>query len=351
MLRVGLSFRATMEGRSRSDMTCSEEASRNPASGTTNYLYDGPNAVEEVDNNGSIVAQYAHGAGVDTPLAESRSGVTSYYDQDGLGSVSSLTNSAASLANTYTYNSFGLTTASTGALANPFRYTGREFDSETGFYYYRARYYDPTVGRFLSEDPIHFGGGADFYAYVFNSPLSLIDPFGLCGKCQQGENGSGTTVTENPDHTFTLVRTDSISSSTSENGSTTISRYDMVTTVTANSLGDFTSATQQVQNPVTIVVNETTGATRYARQLDGPVQSVGENEAGKAFGGALAETNPVVIAIETAQGKIDLCFTTIELADRARRQRRIADMERGLGRQDYVDAVHAAVEAWQHIIE
>jgi len=70
-------------------------------------------------------------------------------------------------------------TASTGSLVNPFRYTGREFDTETGLYYYRARYYDPSAGRFLSEDRIQFEGGINFFRYVRNNPANRIDPSGL----------------------------------------------------------------------------------------------------------------------------------------------------------------------------
>ncbi len=64
------------------------------------------------------------------------------------------------------------------ALTNPFQYTARESDTETGLYYYRARYYDPSVGRFLSEDSIRFDGGANFYGYVGNDPGLLTDPYG-----------------------------------------------------------------------------------------------------------------------------------------------------------------------------
>ncbi len=78
------------------------------------------------------------------------------------------------LANTYAYDSFGKLTASTGTLANPFQYTGREFDQETGNYFYRARYYDQNVGRFISEDPLGFkGGDPNFYGYVLNSPTRI----------------------------------------------------------------------------------------------------------------------------------------------------------------------------------
>jgi RHS repeat-associated protein len=80
----------------------------------------------------------------------------------------------------YTYDSFGKLTASTGSLVNPFQYTARESDSETGLYYYRARYYDPVAGRFLSEDPARFLGGFNLYRYVINDPTGFIDPFGLC---------------------------------------------------------------------------------------------------------------------------------------------------------------------------
>jgi len=103
----------------------------------------------------------------------------SYFEGDGVGSVTSLSNGGQVLANTYAYDSFGKLTASTGTLTNPFQYTGREFDQETGAYYYRARYYDQNVGRFVGEDPIRSRGGINFYAYAGNSPVNYIDPLGL----------------------------------------------------------------------------------------------------------------------------------------------------------------------------
>jgi RHS repeat-associated protein len=79
----------------------------------------------------------------------------------------------------YTYDSFGKLTASTGSLVNPFQYTARESDTETGLYYYRARYYDSSAGRFLSEDPFRFqASGSNFYSYTFNSPVNFNDPTG-----------------------------------------------------------------------------------------------------------------------------------------------------------------------------
>jgi RHS repeat-associated protein len=147
---------------------------------TTNYRYNGRNAADDVDQNANVLARYAGTQNIDEPLAELRSGTTSYYEQDGLGSVTSLTTSAGGLGNTYTYDSFGRLAASSGSIANRFQYSAREFDIETGLYYYRARYYDSSTGRFLSEDPIAWvGGSANFYDYVGNDPVSLADPTGL----------------------------------------------------------------------------------------------------------------------------------------------------------------------------
>ena len=156
-----------------------------PTTTTTNYLYDGDNEIEQVDQNGNVVARYADTQDIDEPLAESTASGLDFYEQDGLGSITSLTNSAGALAQTYTYDSFGNTTNSSGNIANPFRFTGRDFDSETGLYYFRARYVSPSTGRFLSEDPWRFYSDVNFYLYVENDPTTLIDPSGFYS-CVQG---------------------------------------------------------------------------------------------------------------------------------------------------------------------
>jgi RHS repeat-associated protein len=148
---------------------------------TSIFAYDGNNLIEEATSSGAVVARYAQTQSIDEPLAMLRGGTTSYYEADGLGSVTSLSSAAGALAQTYTFDSFGKQTASSGSLTNPFRYTGRELDAETNLHYYRARYYDPTSGRFISEDPIRFYGGIDFYSYSANRPMDFSDPLGL--KC------------------------------------------------------------------------------------------------------------------------------------------------------------------------
>jgi RHS repeat-associated protein len=150
-------------------------------SGTTTYVYDGDNIIEELNGaTGTLGERYTYGPGIDEPLVGQRQPQIFYYDADGLGSITSLTTPTGSVAATYTYDSFGFMTGSTGSATNWFRYTARQFDSDTGLYNYRARYVDPTIGRFISEDPIRFMGGTNFYRYVGNSPLDFVDPFGLC---------------------------------------------------------------------------------------------------------------------------------------------------------------------------
>jgi RHS repeat-associated protein len=148
-------------------------------SGTTTYVYDGLDILEELDGSGNILAYYTQGPATDTPLVMQRGGQTYYYEADGLGSVSSLSSDTGSLANTYSYDSFGNSTSSGQTVLNSYQYTAREFDTETGLYYNRARYYDPSLGRFINEDPVHFRGGTNFYAYVDNDPVDGSDPSGL----------------------------------------------------------------------------------------------------------------------------------------------------------------------------
>ena len=167
---------------------------KSSSSATSVYAYDHDNLIEETNASGTAVARYSLGLNTDETLAMLRSGATSYYEQDGLGSVTSLSNTAGALAQTYTFDSFGKLTASSGSLVNPFQYTGREWDTETSLQFSRARYYDPTTGRFASEDPLRFKAGADFYTYVQNDPTLFIDPSGLLQVCCRRANVVPATI-------------------------------------------------------------------------------------------------------------------------------------------------------------
>jgi RHS repeat-associated protein len=170
---------------------------KSSSSGTSVFAYDGDNLIEETNAAGAVVARYSQGLNIDEPLAMLRSSATSFYHADGLGSITSLANAAGALAQTYTFDSFGKQTATSGSLVNPFQYTGRESDSETGLYYYRARYYDPQTGRFLNEDPTRYAGGnVNFYPYASNAPTRLIDPVGLA--TVTNNTGSPILVWGNP---------------------------------------------------------------------------------------------------------------------------------------------------------
>src|SRR5579859_4543888 len=162
---------------------------KSSSSGTGIYAFDGDNLVEETNATGGVVARYSQGLNIDEPLAMLRSSATSYYQADGLGSVTSLSNGAGAAAQNYTYDSFGNIIATTGSLVNSFRYTGREWDAETSLYYYRARYYDPAVGRLMSEDPIGFDIDLSFYRYVRNNPLVYSDPMGEWPSWPQATQG------------------------------------------------------------------------------------------------------------------------------------------------------------------
>jgi RHS repeat-associated protein len=152
---------------------------KSSSTGTSVFAYDGDNLIEEANTGGTAVARYAQTKNIDEPLAVLRSSTTNYYELDGLGSVTSLSNGVGALAQTYGYDAFGKQTSSSGSLTNPFQYTAREFDSETGVYFLRNRYYDPTAGKFLTEDPVGFDGGGNFYAYSQNSPVDESDADGL----------------------------------------------------------------------------------------------------------------------------------------------------------------------------
>lgn len=154
--------------------------SKTTGTGTTSYFHDGMSVLGEYDGTGNRTARYTLGTGIDEIIAKKDATGTYFYHYDGLGSVTAVTDSAGKVVAKYDYEPFGrMKETSTSTINNAYSFTGREYDKETGLYFYRARYYDPEVGRFVSRDPIGFkGGDVNLYGYVQNNPVNFIDPSG-----------------------------------------------------------------------------------------------------------------------------------------------------------------------------
>jgi RHS repeat-associated protein len=146
---------------------------------TRTYTYDGPAILREALSTGTTY-RYVHGPSIDEPLARrDQVGSTTFYHADHLGSVIKVTDGTGATVMTRRYAPHG--ELEVGSTEPGYAFTGREWDPEIGLYYYRARYYDPASGRFISEDPIGFRAGTNFYAYVQNDPIAHRDPSGLFG--------------------------------------------------------------------------------------------------------------------------------------------------------------------------
>ncbi len=154
-------------------------------SSTTNYLYDGMDVVLERNGSGDPVASYLrnpYAAGGIGGIINSQqsSNPENYYSYDGLGSVSNLSDTTGANIQSYAYDAFGnlLTQAN---LANAHQFLTKEAE-QSGLIYFGARYYDPTIGRFITQDPSGMADGPNMYMHVGNNPINLVDLWGLCSK-------------------------------------------------------------------------------------------------------------------------------------------------------------------------
>ena len=174
---------------------------------STQYLYDGQQAIGEV-RDGQLSASLVSGLGIDDAIARITSAggtpeVKSYLT-DALGSVIAQLKQDQSVEVGYAYSPYGQTLkagteSGNTSTANATQYTGRENDGAQGgtsggeLYYYRARYYDPVLKRFISQDPIGLAGGANFYGYVGGNPVSYSDPDGLKPRPGSRNNGGNSS--------------------------------------------------------------------------------------------------------------------------------------------------------------
>lgn len=155
---------------------------------TNQLIFDGENIVAEY-RNGQLLAQYVLDDGVDRPFQIAAEGDEHWYHNDLIGSVRLLTNGVGEVAASYRYTPFGRSNEddNENGIYNPLRYTARRLDKELGTYDYRARQYDPQLGRFQQRDPAGPVESTNMYPYARNSPLAFNDPFGTEARPEQAK--------------------------------------------------------------------------------------------------------------------------------------------------------------------
>jgi RHS repeat-associated protein len=173
--------------------------------GATNRLvYDGVQVIAEVDAAGSLTRSYVWGPGIDNLLGfttYSGAATNEYYClTDHLGTVHAIVDQSGAVVESYQFDAWGRVAGvfdgagaplSESALDNRYLWQGREYSWATGLYHFRARWYDPITGRWLSNDPIGISGSLNQFAFVANAPVLSVDPYGLCGTRARTQNQWG----------------------------------------------------------------------------------------------------------------------------------------------------------------
>ncbi len=163
--------------------------SKTTAAEVISYVYDqGQRIIEEIVG-GTTQAQYIYGLNANQTLAMKRGSTLYYYVADARGSTAQLLDAGGTLVEQYEYDPYGVTSffaadgspISETAVGNTVLFTGQRWESETGLYNYRARFYNPEWGRFLSRDPLGFRDSMNLYEYVVSNPINRIDPTGMKG--------------------------------------------------------------------------------------------------------------------------------------------------------------------------
>jgi RHS repeat-associated protein len=168
---------------------------------STNYMvYDGVHVLAEVDSTGGLRRAYTHGPGIDNWLAMTvytgATAKTYFYLTDHQGTVHAVADETGSIVESYRFDSWGRvlgvyngsgTPLAESAIGNKILWQGREYSWKTGLYFFRARFYDPIVGRWMSKDPAGIAGGLDQYVFCGDNPVNSRDP---CGLCKEGSSST-----------------------------------------------------------------------------------------------------------------------------------------------------------------
>ena len=158
-------------------------ATTTTAEGTIRHVYDGDECIADLDETGAVVRSYVWGPGIDNLLAIRVGEQTFYALTDHQNTVHGFVDASGSLVARYIYDAWGTvleSSVSVPALAdNRYLFQGREYSWATGLYNFRARWYDPITGRWLSKDPIGLSGGMNLYVFCENNPVVFVEPSGL----------------------------------------------------------------------------------------------------------------------------------------------------------------------------
>jgi RHS repeat-associated protein len=157
---------------------------------TRNFYYSGNQLIEERDGNDNITRQYIYGNGIDEIIrmdVYDGGTVSSYYfHTDAIGSVTAITDENGNIVERYTYDIYGMPTfwdasgnvIAESSIGNNILFQGREYSTELNLYYFRARYYCPIMGRFVSVDPMGYKDSMNMYQAFNQNPVNFVDPMG-----------------------------------------------------------------------------------------------------------------------------------------------------------------------------